>query len=98
MRILRQVVQLYKENPRRKDLQPNAFMYGIVMSLVDAKKAHQLLREMLPQPQTRHFQMVMNAYAKEGKAQEAEQLLMEMMELQNRGYNHVQPDRKVSTL
>lgn len=90
-------------------LAPNNSMYTIPMSLVRAHKAHVLLQDMLTwyqresyqdlQPQTRHFALVMNAYAKEGNALMAEQIFMQMMELNNRaGYQNVQPNLSCFTI
>lgn len=98
-----QLVEEYKRAFKRQGkhnsfLRPNVSIYSIAMSLASAEKAHSLLddmlnwneREMLPQAY--HYGMVMNSYAREGQPKKAEEIFMQMLQVNRDGESEVQPD------
>jgi pentatricopeptide repeat protein len=90
-------------------LRPNRSIYSIPMAMAGAQKAHKLLEEMLAwhqrepdnkdvAPDTSNFAICMNAYAKEGDAEKAEQLFMQLLDLNRAGYHNVQPNLRCFTI
>jgi len=104
-RLLKEFKKAYKRQGKENlFLTPNTSIYSIPMSLANAEKAHSLLDDMLDwyqrepqsgmQPKTWHYEMVMNAYAKERQPEQAENIFMRMLLLNREGHNHVHPSVK----
>jgi pentatricopeptide repeat protein len=113
VRVLEELKHRYvASHGKNSQLRPNHSIYSIPMALAGAQKAHELLEEMLAwhqrerphhnkdvAPQTSHFAICMNAYAKEGDAERAEQLFMKLLDLNRAGYHdNLQPSRKCFTI
>ena len=107
VRLLGEFKKAYKMRGKQNlFLRPHTALYSIPMSMVSAHMAHSLLDEMLDwhqqkslkgmKPSALHYATVMNAYAKEGQPEKAEEMFMQMLQLNRDGHGDVQPNLQVS--
>jgi pentatricopeptide repeat protein len=106
--LLAELKNIYEAQGHPRRLMPNSFVYSIAMTHASPQRAEALLRELNEcyefsgdkevQPNMRHYVGAMTRWARAGKPQEAERLLLECQEAYKRGNETLRPNHQVSFL